>query len=186
VRRIVSGVSIAEREYYQLLLDLDELDLASGVTRGVSQLLLVTGASEAHVELRGPGTQDAIIRDRYTAPGLATRPPDLASPTQLEAMHETGTSRAHVRLERRGVQRPFTARHRRQLELFVRALVRLADRTIPLDLAGGLHAQRRLLDQRMVAAALAQTRGNVAEAARLLGVTRAFIYAQRARHDNVA
>lgn len=76
-------------------------------------------------------------------------------------------------------------RHREQVELLGDVLVRAADRVVPLDLSGGLHQQRRLLDDRLVNAALERTRGNVAEAARVLGVTRAFIYANRTRRNKV-
>ena len=180
----MSGVSIAEREFYRVLLDLDDLDLASGVTRGIERLLAVTGATEAFVELRGPGSKEPILCETFTRrAGYPRTPASSSAAPSLERMHETGVSCAFVRVRRNAGQRGFTARHEEHVELFVRMLVRLSDRAIPLDLSEGLHAQRRLLDQRLVAAALEQTGGNVAEAARLLGVTRAFIYAQLARDE---
>lgn len=104
----MSGVSIAERDYYRLLLGLEEIAATSAIGRVARQLLALIGASEAFVDLRRPGAQVAAFSQTITTDPMGSRGDNVLV---LEGVRETVAATAHVRVRRPAIAVP-KAQHR--------------------------------------------------------------------------
>lgn len=170
--------SATERTFLTTLLALEAdeapIDL---LTSAVRSLMTVTRARYTRAEVRSLGDCAPLVLVEPIAPDVAESGSPMSRADIVRRSCNTGFATAHLELRSRRAGVLLTFRERELIELLFRAMERLARRT-PSAASGArkLHEATREFQEQLVADALLRSHGNVTNAARELGVTRAFVY----------